>query len=128
MDLAYLAEADEQEFRFAAIDGDGASFGGVAAELRIPRHDTLCDRMLAGAIPNAIGDVSATPGASDAVNASAVGAYVGVPVRLGDGRVYGSLCCVSHGPATALAPRDVKMLEVLARLDRLHLAFTDPLT
>ena len=45
MDLAYLAEADEQEFRFAAIDGDGASFGGVAAELRIPRHDTLCDRM-----------------------------------------------------------------------------------
>ena len=45
-----------------------------------------------------------------------VGAYVGVPVRLVDGTVYGSLCCVSDHPAPALRERDARLLDVLARI------------
>ena len=68
-------------------------------------------------------DVAATPGAADA-RSPGVGAYVGVPVRLGDGTVYGSLCCVSREPAPGLADRDARMLEVLARIvaDQIELA------
>jgi diguanylate cyclase (GGDEF)-like protein len=45
-----------------------------------------------------------------------VGAYVGVPVRLADGTVYGSLCCVSGQAAPALRERDARLLDVLARI------------
>ena len=57
-----------------------------------------------------------TPGARGATGSPGVGAYVGVPVRLGDGTVYGSLCCVSTQPTPALRERDARLLEVLARI------------
>ena len=116
MQLAYVAEADQGEFRFHAVDGDAAPFGGPAAGVRIPRHDTLCDRMLAGTLHNVVCDVQADPAARDAAGAASVGAYVGVPVQLGDGTVYGSLCCVSTQPTPALLERDARLLEVLARI------------
>ncbi len=116
MELAYVAEADGDEFRFHAVDGDATPFGGLAAGVRIPRHDTLCDRMLAGTLHNVVPDVANDPSANGANGAAPVGAYVGVPVQLGDGTVYGSLCCVSTQPTPALLERDARLLEVLARL------------
>ena len=116
MQLAYIAEAGPDEFRFRAVDGDPAPFGGPAAGLAIPRADTLCDRMLRGAIDNVVPDVAAVPEAASAARSVGVGAYVGVPVRLVDGTVYGSLCCVSAEPSPALRERDARLLEVLARI------------
>ena len=78
-----------------ALDGDAEPFGGPRAGMRIPRVDTLCDRMLSGRIANVVPDVAQTPGRARTRRLPGVGAYVGVPVRLADGTVYGSLCCVS---------------------------------
>jgi diguanylate cyclase (GGDEF)-like protein len=116
MQLAYIAEAGDATFRFRAVDGDAASFGGPEAGTVIPRVDTLCDRMLRGEIGNVVPDVAGTPAAAAATGSVGVGAYVGVPVRLVDGSMYGSLCCVSADPAPALRERDARLLEVLARI------------
>ncbi|MET0817749.1 MAG: HD domain-containing phosphohydrolase, partial [Solirubrobacteraceae bacterium] len=116
MELAYLTEVEGREFRFAALAGDAEPFGGPVPELRIPRADTLCELMLGGAIDHLVGDVAATPAARAATASPGVGAYIGVPVTLGDGTVYGSLCCVSREASPDLADRDVRMLEVLARI------------
>ena len=116
MQLAFVAEAAADEFRFRAVDGDGAPFGSPAAGDRIARSDTLCDRMLTGAIGNVVPDVAAVPDAASATASPGVGAYVGVPVQLRDGSVYGSLCCVSTQPTGALVERDARLLEVLARI------------
>jgi diguanylate cyclase (GGDEF)-like protein len=115
MQLAYVAEAEDEAFTFRAVDGDAAAFGATLGG-RVARQDTLCDRMLGGAIGNVVADVAATPGASDATGSPGIGAYVGVPLRLHDGTVYGSLCCVSADPAPDLRERDARLLEVLARL------------
>ena len=115
MQLAYVVEVQDDEFRFRALDGDAAAFGGLAAGTRIPRRDTLCDRMLSGALGNVVPDVATAPGAQGTTSPG-VGAYVGVPVQLGDGTVYGSLCCVSTQPTPALLDRDARVLEVLARI------------
>jgi EAL domain-containing protein (putative c-di-GMP-specific phosphodiesterase class I) len=47
---------------------------------------------------------------------AAIGAYVGVPVRLWDGRLYGTLCCLSHDPEPTLNSRDIRFVRVLAEI------------
>jgi diguanylate cyclase (GGDEF)-like protein len=116
MDLAFVAETDGDTFRFEAVEGDATAFGELAAGVRIARRDTLCDRMLSGAIGNVIPDVAAVPAALSATASPGVGAYIGVPVRLPDGSVFGSLCCVSTHPTPTLHERDVRVLDVLARM------------
>jgi len=116
MQLAYLTEATEDEFTFTALDGDPEPFGGPRPGARIARADTLCDRMLGGRIGNVVPDVAKDPVAHEAAGSPGASAYVGVPVRLVDGTVYGSLCCVSAQAAPNLRERDARLLEVLARL------------
>jgi len=116
MQLAYVTEAGDRDFLMLALDGDAAPFGGPHAGARVPRRDTLCDRMLGGTMGNVVPDVAETPGARGATGSPGVGAYVGVPVRLVDGTIYGSLCCVSEEAAPALRERDARLLEVLARI------------
>src|SRR5215212_3516770 len=116
MQLAYITAAGESDFCFRAVEGDAAPFGGPAAGTVVPRTDTLCDRMLTGQIGHVVPDVAATPAAASATASAGVGAYVGVPVRLVDGTVYGSLCCISEQPTPALRERDARLLEVLARI------------
>jgi diguanylate cyclase (GGDEF)-like protein len=115
MQLAYFAELHGDDVRFHALDGDAAPFGGPVAGSVIPRRDTLCDQMLRGRIGSVVPDVVADP-AVDTSRAVGVAAYVGVPVRLVDGTVLGSLCCVSDHPEPALQERDARILDVLARI------------
>jgi diguanylate cyclase (GGDEF)-like protein len=112
MQLAYIAEVSEEELRFLALDGDAAAFGSPAAGSVITRSATLCDRMLRGELANVLPDARG----EERARALGVGAYVGVPVRLVDGTVYGSLCCVSDQPTPGLRERDARLLEVLARI------------
>jgi EAL domain-containing protein (putative c-di-GMP-specific phosphodiesterase class I) len=45
-----------------------------------------------------------------------IGAYVGVPIRLWDGTLYGTLCCLSRSAEPSLNGRDVRFLRVLAEI------------
>ena len=43
-----------------------------------------------------------------------IGSYIGVPVKLSDGRVHGSLCWASKGPRPDLGEPELRFMEVLA--------------
>jgi GAF domain-containing protein len=43
-----------------------------------------------------------------------IGAYIGVPVTLSDGRVHGSLCCASNLPRADLGESELRFMHVLA--------------
>jgi diguanylate cyclase (GGDEF)-like protein len=116
MQLAFLTEAVGDDLMLQALDGDPAPFGSPRPGARMARVDTLCDRMLSGRIANVVPDVASAPGARGATASIGVGAYVGVPVRLTDGTIYGSLCCVSTRADPDLRDRDANLLEVLARM------------
>jgi GAF domain-containing protein len=54
-----------------------------------------------------------------------IGAYIGVPVQLADGRVHGTLCCASNDPRPALGEAELRFMYVLAdivaaRVERAH--------
>jgi signal transduction histidine kinase len=117
MEIAYLAEFtdDEQIFHSLAGDLDTLDIGEGEA---IPLEDTYCQRMCDGRIGNVVADVRSDPQLStlELTRRASVGAYVGVPLRFSDGRLYGTFCCLSHAPDPDIGDREVRFMRVLAKI------------
>src|SRR5918999_4259111 len=126
MELAYLAELSETELVLREIDGDTREYGGVRPGFALPREYSWCHAMVGGEAPQLVPDAAASPQAREHpfVVATGIRAYAGVPVRRADGSIYGSLCCLSRSPQPQLGERDLRYLDVLARMvaDRLDAA------
>ena len=118
MDLAYLAEVSETELVLRDIDGDTREYGGVRPGFALPREYSWCHSMVAGEAPQLVPDAAASPQAREHpfVVATGIRAYAGVPVRRPDGTLYGTLCCLSRTPQPQLGARDLRYLDVLARM------------
>ena len=59
-------------------------------------------------------DTRAEPVVRDLIATRTIGAYVGVPVTLADGRVHGTLCCASSQPQDGLGDEELRFMRVLA--------------
>lgn len=116
MDIAYLSRFDDGVQRVRDADGDTESFG-LTPGTEIVLADSYCQRMVNGEIPSAICDASHAPVVSqlDVTTDAGIAAYLGVPVVLSDGALYGTLCCADH-EAKSLGDREVRFLELLAKL------------
>ena len=113
MDAAYITTIDSRNQTIHAILGEPE----VAERYQdsvIPIEQTYCMRMLNGDIPNVVPDTRVQPALHDLAVTREIGAYVGVPVRLSDGRVHGTLCCVSHEPNDAIGADELRFMQILA--------------
>ena len=123
MELAYLAEVEDTQLVLREIDGDTTRFGGVAPGFALPIEYSWCHAMVAGDAAQLVPDAAASPQAAEHpfVKATGIRAYAGVPVRRPDGTLFGTLCCLSREPRPDLGERDLRYLDVLARMaaDRL---------
>jgi EAL domain-containing protein (putative c-di-GMP-specific phosphodiesterase class I) len=86
--------------------------------MRIPPEQTYCRRMVQGELPHLVRDTAADERTADLplTRETGIGAYVGVPIRLWDGTLYGTLCCLSRVAEPSLNDRDVRFLRVLAEI------------
>jgi GAF domain-containing protein len=112
MDAAYVTTVDSHKQTIEGLVGETAAPIGSVSEL--PLEQTYCARMLKGEIPNIVSDTRSNPVLRDLAVTQYVGAYVGVPVRLSDGRVHGTLCCVSNEAAQGLGEDELRFMHVLA--------------
>jgi GAF domain-containing protein len=124
MDAAYIATVDASEQTIEAMSGRTKSDVLVAGAV-LPVDQTYCARMLKGEIPNIVPDVSAEPALRNVTAIRNIGAYIGVPVQLSDGRMHGSLCCASNEPRPGLGEPELRFMHVIAgivaaRLERAH--------
>lgn len=113
MDASYITTIDARHQTVHAIVGDAdvaARYTGTV----FPVEQTYCMRMLNGEIPNIVPDTRAEPAISDLDVTHELHAYVGVPVKLSDGRVHGTLCCVSREPRTGLGSEELRFMQTLA--------------
>ncbi|PRY14012.1 diguanylate cyclase (GGDEF)-like protein [Kineococcus rhizosphaerae] len=80
------------------------------------RSATYCQRVLDGSLEPVVADADAHPLTSTLpiTTAVGIGAYVGVPVRLDDGSLYGTLCALSTTAQPGLRERDAGVLEIIA--------------
>lgn len=120
-DIGFLAEF-RGSFQFTQQVASDKSFCNMAAGQSIPFSETYCYQLMAGKIPNVVNDARKNPivcdlGVTKAMN---IGGYVGVPVPLSDGSIYGTLCCVLHEPA-GWGEKDLRYLQTLAEIIGTHI-------
>lgn len=115
MDVAFISEfvGDQQVFR--VLEGETEAFG-VEEGTSLPLEGSICQRIVDGRVPNVIPDTRADGRVKDLdiTRAANVGSYVGFPLRLSDGRLYGTLCCASHSSDPWLRDRDLRLVRDLA--------------
>jgi diguanylate cyclase (GGDEF)-like protein len=83
-----------------------------------PWSDTLCQYMLSGAAPQIAPDAMAVPvfAAADVASRITIGAYVGVPITLADGQLFGTLCGFDPLPQGDELLAAAPLLQVLTML------------
>jgi GAF domain-containing protein len=124
MDASYITTIDSRTQTIHGMFGDADIVSRYQGTV-FPVEQTFCMRMLNGDIPNAVPDTRAEPSISGLDATREFHAYVGVPLKLSDGRIHGTLCCVSTDTRPGLGPDDVRFLQVLAdivaaRVERVH--------
>lgn len=85
-------------------------------------EDTYCRRIVDGKLPQAIPNTSANSVAAalPITRELGIGSYVGVPILLPDGTVYGAVCAYAPD-ARPVDDRDTAMLHLVARSISVHL-------
>jgi GAF domain-containing protein len=116
MDVAFVSEFAGDELVFRKLEGDAESFGWQEGE-SFPIDESYCKRVLDGRVPRVVPDAKREEATRDlrVTSEADMGCYCAVPLVLSDGRLYGTLCCVSHEPDPWLRERDLKLMERTAR-------------
>jgi GAF domain-containing protein len=116
MDVAFVSEFSEDQLVFRVLEGDAESFGWREGE-SFPIDESYCKRVLDGRIPQVVPDAKREDATRDlrVTTEANIGSYAAVPLVLSDGRLYGTLCCLSHEPDPWLRQRDLGVMERTAR-------------
>jgi GAF domain-containing protein len=116
MDVAFVSQFSEDQLVFRALEGDSESFGWQEGT-SFPIDESYCKRVLDGRIPQVVPDAKREDATKDlrVTSEADMGCYCAVPLVLSDGRLYGTLCCVSHESDPWLRERDLGIMEETAR-------------
>lgn len=83
-----------------------------------PLDSTLCHLILQGQLPELMHDARDFPAAREIgiTLGLPVASHLNVPIRLSDGSLYGTFCCVNRTPDWSLTERDLATLRAFAQL------------
>ncbi|MDY0743055.1 EAL domain-containing protein [Paucibacter sp. R3-3] len=115
MEIAFISEFIEGRRVIRHLDAESADppirVGGSD-----PLEDSYCQRVVDGRLPELMTDACKNAEALTipATRALNIGAHLSVPIRLADGRVFGTFCCFSRRPDEGLSARDLVTMRVLA--------------
>lgn len=117
LDVVFVAEETDERWVCRAVAGDANSFSITLDDG--PAKDAAYSQLLVeGRIGSVIPDTSSDTSTAElpSTKARAIGAFIGVPLHLSDGTLYGSLCGMDHDPDPTLGERDVRFMTMLAEL------------
>lgn len=116
MDVAFVSQfvGDERVFRHVDAAGEAPIRAGDSG----PLSESYCQQVVDGRLPALIPDTSAVPAAMamPVTTSLPVGAHLSVPIRLRDGRLYGTFCCFNYRPDRSLNARDLNIMQAFADL------------
>lgn len=126
MDIAFVSQFQDGLSVVRACAAPGLAHIVRVGDRR-PLNEAYCRHVLAGRLPQIIPDTARDPVARTlpATRAMPIGSYLGMPLRLPNGRCYGMLCCIGFAPKPSLNARDHKLLQAFCEvaafeIDRHH--------
>lgn len=115
MDVAFISEfkQDTRILRYLDFKGDEQLAQPGDTE---PLNQTYCKKIVDGALPELIPDTARNEitALMESTRRYAIGAYIGVPVYVADGQVFGTFCSFSFAADATLTERDVSLLRICA--------------
>ena len=122
MDVAFISHFHDglREFKFVDSKNNNPPIAvGDSGSL----EDSYCQRVIDGRLPEIINDAFELPEAMNMPVTALVPvrAHMSVPIKLSDGKIYGTFCCFSYTPDQTLNERDISVMHVFADLISQHL-------
>lgn len=117
MDVAFISEFSGRQRTFRHVVGALEPMPLQAGD-SMPLEEGYCLRVVEGRIPQLIPDTRAVPLLAEIPDTAAlpIGAHLSVPIKLSDGRIFGTFCCFSLRPNLSLSERDMQMMRAFAEL------------
>lgn len=124
MDVVFLTRIQGGTEVFLLGDGDVRSFGPVTEGEALPLTETYCDKMVRDCLPKVVADARSNDLLSglDITRSADIGSYVGIPIRLSDGSLYGTLCCLSHRAGARVGEDKLAVMHLLADMAGLEVS------
>lgn len=117
MDVAFVSQFCDGERVFRFVDHARGMPERLAVGGSDPLEASFCKRVIDGRLPELVRDVAKLPNAAGLPPSPfVIGAHLSTAIVLGDGSIYGTLCCFSFAPNEALAERDLKRLRMAAQM------------
>lgn len=120
VNAVFVAEVTERQKITRALDHDDAAFK-LAIGDAVPLEETYCRLVLEGKLPEYIPDVAGLAATlpedylPKSVTPPGIKGHVSTPITLADGRVYGTLCCLSDETMPADGEKALMQLRQCAR-------------
>ncbi|MBV9881861.1 MAG: EAL domain-containing protein [Sphingomonadaceae bacterium] len=123
LQVAYVSEFVGDTIVFRALDLPGLEHLAKIGDSR-SIDDVYCRHVVEGRLPELIPDTAAVPFAMamPITTALPVGAHVSVPLRMPDGEIYGTFCCLGPAADPTLNQRDLAMMRTFAELVAFEIA------
>lgn len=117
MEVGFVSRLTARRRVFEFIDASTDS-AGLVEGTSDEREDSFCHFVASGEMPELIRDARIEPRTRDLVVTWSIpiGAHLSVPLRLGDGSVYGTLCCFSRTGDRTLGQRDLTLARAIAEV------------
>lgn len=117
MDVVFVSEfVDGQRVFRHVAQAPGVEL--IAEGQGEPLEQSWCQRVVDGRLPQYMADARRDPAAAPLLKnlSFPIGTHISTPVVLGNGEVYGTLCCFSFEPNGRSSPEDLARLKLTARL------------
>lgn len=116
LDVAFISEFLGPVRVFNHVDANGVS--PIQPGDSMPMEHGYCQRVIDGRLPELMPDTAAVPAALALPDTAGVpiGSHLSVPIRLADGRIYGTFCCFGFGKREGLNERDLGVMRAFAEV------------
>lgn len=117
MSVAFISEFIDGERVFRFVDAENEN-SPIKVGNSNPLEETYCKRIVDNKLTNIICDTSKNniTRKLNVTDTLSIGSYMGVPIMLSSGEVYGTFCCYKYSYDTTLNQRDLSFLRAISEI------------
>ena len=115
IDVAFISEFINDERVFKVVDNPSEN-QIVKVGNAVPINETYCQQITDNKLSPIITNTNANPitKAMPVTKKLGIGAYIGVPINLSNGKLYGTFCCYKSHHDESLNERDLSFLNIIS--------------